>query len=81
MNESVEENISGMRVVKSYVREDFEKDKFEKASANVKNNFTKAEKLVALNGPLMNFCIYTGLILIYIIGSMLVIPTFSKHFK
>ncbi len=73
LNESVQENLHGMRVVKSYVREDFEKDKFEKASANVKDNFTKAEKLVALNGPLMNFCIYTGLILIYIIGSMLII--------
>lgn len=73
LNESVQENIHGMRVVKSYVREDFEKDKFEKASANVKDNFTKAEKLVALNGPLMNFCIYSGLILIYIVGSMLII--------
>ena len=81
LNESVQENIHGMRVVKSYVREDFEKDKFEKASADVKNNFTKAEKLVALNGPLMNFCIYTGLILIYIIGSMLIIEHNGKVLK
>ena len=73
MNESVQENIRGMRVVKSYVREDYEIEKFDKASSNVKNDFTKAEKLIALNDPLMSFCIYTGLILIYIIGSMLII--------
>lgn len=73
MNESVQENVHGMRVVKSYVREDFEKDKFYAASNNVKNDFTKAEKLVAINGPLMNFCTYTGLILIYIVGSLLII--------
>ncbi len=73
MNESVEENIRGMRVVKSYVREDFEKDKFGKASSNVKNDFTKAEKIIALNTPLMNFCVYAGLIAIYIVGSILII--------
>ncbi len=73
LNESVEENIRGMRVVKSYVREDFEKEKFNKASNEVKINFTKAEKIVAINQPLMNFCIYLGLIAIYIIGSILII--------
>ena len=73
MNESVEENISGMRVVKSYVREDYEKEKFGKASDNVRNDFTRAEKLIALNGPLMNFCIYAGLIAIYIVGANLII--------
>lgn len=73
MNESVEENISGMRVVKSYVREDYEKDKFDKASNAVKSDFTKAEKLIALNSPLMNFCVYTGLIAIYVVGSILII--------
>lgn len=81
MNESVQENIRGMRVVKSYVREDFEKDKFKKTSENVKNDFTKAEKLVALNGPLMNFCIYVGLILIYIIGSTLIINSREQLLK
>jgi len=75
LNESVQENIHGMRVVKSYVREDYEKEKFEKASDNVKNDFTKAEKLIALNGPLMNFCIYAGLIAIYVIGSILIIDS------
>ena len=73
LNESVEENIRGIRVVKSYVREDYEKNKFSKASAEVKNNFTKAEKLIALNTPLMNFCTYSGIILIFIIGSILII--------
>ncbi len=73
MNESIEENISGMRVVKSYVREDYEKKKFRSASLNVRDNFIKAERIIALNGPLMNFCVYSGLIAIYIVGSMLII--------
>ena len=81
MNESVEENISGMRVVKSYVREDFEKEKFNTSSSNVKNDFTKAEKLIAFNGPLMNFCVYTGLILIYIIGASLIINSKEELLK
>ncbi len=73
LNESVEENIKGMRVVKSYVREDYEKEKFNKASENVKVDFTRAEKLVAMNNPLMSFCIYIGLIAIYLIGSVLIV--------
>ena len=81
LNESVEENIRGMRVVKSYVREDYEKEKFNKASASVRDNFTKAEKLVALNGPLMNFCIYTGLICIYVVGSILIINSNNTLFQ
>lgn len=75
MNESVEENVRGMRVVKSYVREDFEKKKFNKASSSVKEDFVKAEKLVALNTPLMNFCVYFGIIAIYIVGSYLIISS------
>ena len=75
MNQSVEENIRGIRVVKSYVREDFEKDKFRKASDEVKHNFTKAEKLVALNTPIMNFCTYTGIILIFVVGSSIIIKS------
>lgn len=73
LNESVEENIRGIRVVKSYVREDFEKTKFNKASDDVRQNFTKAEKLIALNTPLMNFCTYSGIILIFVIGSFIII--------
>lgn len=73
MNESVEENVRGMRVVKSYVREDYEKEKFGKASSNVRDDFIKAEKLIALNTPLMNFCVYFGIIAIYVVGSILII--------
>lgn len=75
LNESVQENIRGMRVVKSYVREDYEKQKFGKASTEVKNDFTKAEKIVALNTPLMNFCVYAGLIAIYVVGSMFIVKS------
>ena len=78
MNESVEENIRGMRVVKSYVREDFEKEKFGKASDSVKKDFIKAEKLIALNTPLMNFCVYFGIIAIYVVGSVLIINSNQK---
>ena len=75
LNESVEENIRGIRVVKSYVREDYEKQKFQKASGDVKQSFTKAEKLIALNTPLMNFCTYSGIILIFVIGSIMIISS------
>ncbi len=81
LNESVEENVKGMRVVKSYVREDFEKEKFEKASDSVKQDFTKAERIVALNNPLMNFCVYAGLIAIYIVGSILIIDSKESLMK
>lgn len=81
LNESVQENIRGMRVVKSYVREDFEREKFNKASENVKNDFTKAEKIVAFNTPLMNFAIYAGLIGIYVFGSMMIINSHEQMLK
>lgn len=81
LNESVAENVKGMRVVKSYVREDFEKEKFEKASDSVKQDFTKAERIVALNNPLMNFCVYAGLIAIYVVGSILIIDSKESLMK
>ena len=81
LNESVEENISGMRVVKSYVREDHEKEKFGTASKNVRDNFIKAEKLVALNTPLMNFCVYSGIIAIYVVGSLMIIKSNQELLK
>ena len=81
LNESVEENISGMRVVKSYVREDYEKNKFHNASNNVKDDFTKAEKIIALNSPLMNFCVYFGLIALYVVGSFLIIDSKEQVLK
>ena len=58
LNSSIQENIRAMRVVKSYVREDYEKQKFNKAAEDVKADFTKAERILAFNNPLMQFCIY-----------------------
>lgn len=81
MNESVEENINGMRVVKSYVREEFEKEKFHKASTSVRDDFIKAEKIIAFNGPLMNFCVYAGLISIYAVGASLIINSNEQLLK
>ena len=69
LNESVQENVSGIRVVKSYVREDFEKEKFNKASDAITTDFVKAEKIVALNNPLMNTAIHLSNILVIGIGS------------
>lgn len=69
MNQSVQENITGIRVVKAYVREDFEKRKFNVASNNIKADFTKAEKIVALNIPLMNSTIHLSNIVIIAIGA------------
>ena len=71
LNESVQENVSGIRVVKSYVREDFEKEKFNSASDAITNDFVKAEKIVALNNPLMNTSIHLSNILVIGIGSYL----------
>ena len=73
LNNSVQENISGMRVVKSYVREEHEKKKFAVASDDVCQGFTKAEKLLALNSPLMQFCFNFNMIMICLFGSMLVV--------
>ena len=75
LNSSVQENVSGMRVVKAYVREDFEKEKFAVASDDVCQGFTKAEKLLALNSPLMQFCFNFNMIMICLFGSMLIVNT------
>ncbi len=73
LNESVQENIKGMRVVKAYVREDYETKKFKKVSNELAKDFTKAEKILALNGPLMQFCLNISLILIAFFGSKIII--------
>jgi ATP-binding cassette subfamily B protein len=75
LNESVQENIRGMRVVKSFVREDYEKEKFDRASDNVRADFERADKLLALNTPIMQFCIYTAMIVISLVCSLTVIGT------
>lgn len=73
LNNSVQENVSGIRVVKSFVREDYEKGKFDKAAREVKNDFTKAEKIIALNSPLMMFAMYAASLLITYFGAKMVI--------
>lgn len=75
LNNSVQENVSGIRVVKSFVREDYEKAKFQKASEDVCNDFTKAEKLLALNNPIMMFGIYLAILLVSLIGAQMIIKT------
>ncbi len=75
LNESIEENVRGMRVVKGFSREEFEKQKFEKASDDICGDFTKAERIVALNAPIMQFCMYFNMIFILFVGSMLVIKS------
>ena len=75
VNESVEENIQGMRVVKSFVREDYEQKKFESAAENVRTDFTKAERLLAWNSPVMQFCLYVAMSFILGYGSYVVITT------
>ena len=71
LNESVQENVSGIRVVKSYVREDFEKQKFNTASNNMSGDFIKAEKIVALTNPLINTTIHMSNILVLSVGSLI----------
>ncbi len=75
LNESIQENVQAMRVVKSFVREDYEKEKFNAAAEDVCIDFTKAEKILALNSPIMQFCVYTGMILIASLGSRIIIST------
>ncbi len=73
LNESIEENVRGMRVVKGFSREEFEKEKFGAAAEDICDDFTRAERIVALNGPLMQICIYVNMIFVLVIGAMLII--------
>ncbi len=75
LNESVEENVRAMRVVKGFSRENYEKKKFSKAAEDICMDFTKAERIVALNAPLMQLCIYFNMIFVMIVGAKLVITT------
>lgn len=75
LNSSVQENIKGMRVVKSFVREDFEQKKFGAAAQDVCADFTKAERILALNNPLMQFCLYVVMVFILSFGSYTIITT------
>ena len=71
MNRSVREDIKGIRVVKSFVREDFEKKKFEASSEDVCKDFTLAERIMAINGPVMQFCIWLSFLLIFLLAGIL----------
>ena len=75
LNESVQENVSGVRVVKSFVREDYEKQKFATASNAMTNDFIKAEKIVALNNPVINTSIHLSNILVVGLGSYIICTT------
>jgi len=75
LNESVEEDVKAMRVVKSFVREDYETQKFRGAAEDVQRDFTKAERIVAFNAPLMQFCVYFDMIFVLFFGSWLIIST------
>ena len=71
LNASVQENISGIRVVKAYVREPFETSKFHKAAQNIYDRFLSAEKILSWNMPLMNFTVYASILLISWLGAQL----------
>ena len=69
LNNVVQENVHGIRVVKSFVREDFEEEKFKTISSSIYRDFTKAEKMIAFNGPIMQTCVYACMILISWLGA------------
>ncbi len=73
LNNSVQENVAGIRVVKSFVREDYERKKFKYAAEDVRNEFTRAEKFLAFNTPIMNFCIYIAMTLLFFLGGRLIV--------
>lgn len=75
LNSSIQENIKGIRVVKSYVREEYEKKKFGAAAEDVCRDFTKAERILAINNPLMQFCLYAVMVFVLSFGSYTIITT------
>lgn len=77
LNESIEENVRGMRVVKGFAREDYEKKKFGTAAENIRADFTKAERIVALNTPLMQICMNFNMVFVLLIGSKLIITNYG----
>ena len=81
LNESVQENIGGIRVVKSFVREDFEKEKFKKASGDLAQDFTRAEKILALNNPFMQIAINTSMVCVCLFASYLIISTGGAQYN
>ena len=80
LNESIQENVKGIRVVKSYVREGYEKEKFNNAATELQTDFTKAERILALNNPVMQFFFYGVLSSILFVGSYLILDNVSVGF-
>ncbi|MBQ4509797.1 MAG: ABC transporter ATP-binding protein [Clostridia bacterium] len=81
LNASVQENVHGMRVVKSFVREDYESDKFQKASDDVASDFTRADKILAFNNPVMLLCMYTVMTCLCLFGSRLIVSSDNTIFR
>ena len=75
LNESIEENVRGMRVVKSFAREDYEKQKFSAAADNIRRDFTRAERIVAFNAPLMQFSMYFNTAFVLLVGAKLTVTS------
>ncbi len=75
LNESIEENVRAMRVVKGFSREDYEREKFDRAAVDIRKDFERAERIVAYNRPIMQFCVYFNMIFILLVGSHLIVST------
>ena len=75
LNESIEENVRGIRVVKGFSREEFEKQKFGTAAEDIRGDFTKAERIVAMNSPFMQICVYFNVVFVLLVGSSIIIKT------
>ena len=81
MNNTIQENIKAIRLVKSLVREDFEIEKFDKVASEVKHDFTIAEKIISLYAPLMQFCLYVDTVLILFLGSYVIVAGINPSFN
>jgi len=79
-NMSIQENIQGIRVVKSFVRGEHEKKRFEKAAEDIRVEFTRAEKILAFNSPIMQFCLYANMVMILTFGSRAIIDSQGLNF-
>lgn len=75
LNASIEENVRAMRVVKGFAREEYEKEKFDKAADSIRKDFTRAERIVAFNQPLMRLCINSNFVFVLVFGSSLIVST------
>lgn len=81
LNSSIEENIQGIRVVKSFVREEYEKKKLKKAATELAAEFTTAEKILAFNSPIMQFCLYVNMVCILTLGAYTIVTTQGVDFN